>query len=52
MTTVEQLARQFRLLTDWYLSVLEGIQPAHGRKTLSEHNNSLRAYASKTRAMY
>lgn len=41
MTTMEQLPRQFRLLTDWYLSVLEGIQPADGRRTLSEHNNSL-----------
>jgi hypothetical protein len=41
MTTLEQQARQFRLLTDWYLSVLEGIQPADGRKTLSKHNNSL-----------
>ncbi|RPD44357.1 DinB family protein [Hymenobacter sediminis] len=41
MTTVEQQARQFRLLTDWYLSVLEDIEPAAGRRTLSEHNNSL-----------
>ena len=38
---MEQLARQFRLLTDWYLSVLDGIQPADGRRTISEHNNSL-----------
>lgn len=38
---MEQLPRQFRLLTDWYLSVLEGIEPAAGRRTLSEHNNSL-----------
>lgn len=38
---MEQLFRQFRLLTDWYLSVLEGIQPADGCRTLSEHNNSL-----------
>jgi uncharacterized damage-inducible protein DinB len=41
MTMMQQLPRQFRLLTDWYLSVLEGMQPADGSKTLSEHNNSL-----------
>lgn len=41
MTTIEQMSRQFRLLTDWYLSVLEGIRPEDGRKVLSEHNNSL-----------
>lgn len=41
MTTMEQQLRQFRLLTDWYLSVLEGVQPADGCKTLSEYNNSL-----------
>ncbi len=41
MTTMDPLPRQFRLLTDWYLSVLDGIQPADGRRTLSEHNNSL-----------
>jgi uncharacterized damage-inducible protein DinB len=41
MTMMEPLARQFRLLTDWHLSVLEGIQLADGRRTLSEHNNSL-----------
>ncbi|MBX0293107.1 DinB family protein [Hymenobacter sp. HSC-4F20] len=38
---MEQQTRQFRLLTDWYLSVLEGVQPADGCRTLSEHNNSL-----------
>jgi hypothetical protein len=39
--TMDTLPRQFRLLTDWYLSVLEGIQLADGCKTLSAHNNSL-----------
>ena len=38
---MELQARQFCLLTDWYLSVLEGIRPADGRSILSEHNNSL-----------
>jgi hypothetical protein len=32
MTMMEPLARQFRLLTDWHLSVLEGIQLADGRR--------------------
>jgi uncharacterized damage-inducible protein DinB len=41
MTTTEPLFRQFSLLTDWYLSVLENVQPADGRRTLGEHNNSL-----------
>jgi hypothetical protein len=41
MTTTEPLFKQFSLLTDWYLSVLENVQPADGRRTLSEHNNSL-----------
>ena len=41
MTTIEQLCRQFRLLTDWYLSVLEGIRPADGSRTLSDNTNSL-----------
>lgn len=41
MTTMEQQSRQFRLLTDWYLSVLEGIRPADGRRTLSDTTNSL-----------
>ena len=41
MTTTEPLFKQFSLLTDWYLSVVENVQPADGRRTLSEHNNSL-----------
>jgi uncharacterized damage-inducible protein DinB len=36
-----QMVKQYRLLTDWYISVLEGIKPEDGRKVLSEHNNSL-----------
>jgi hypothetical protein len=35
------MTRQFELLTDWYLSVIENIRPEDGRKALTEHNNSL-----------
>jgi uncharacterized damage-inducible protein DinB len=41
MTTLEQQSRQFRLLTDWYLSVLDTIHPADGHRVVSEHTNSL-----------
>lgn len=41
MTTIEQMSRQFRLLTDWYLSVLDGIRPEDGSKVLSPNTNSL-----------
>lgn len=41
MTIIEQQLRQFRLLTDWYLSVLDGIRPADGRRVLSDNTNSL-----------
>lgn len=33
--------KQFRLLTDWYLSVIENIQPADGRHIVSPNTNSL-----------
>ncbi|UOQ69633.1 DinB family protein [Hymenobacter volaticus] len=41
MTTTEQMVRQFRLLTDWYVSVLDGIRPEDGSHVLSENTNSL-----------
>ncbi|MGI4863061.1 MAG: DinB family protein [Janthinobacterium lividum] len=41
MTNIEQMSRQFRLLTDWHLSVLDGIRPADGSRVLSDHTNSL-----------
>lgn len=41
MNTREQMLRQFRLLTDWYVSVLEGITEEQGSQVLSEHTNSL-----------
>lgn len=41
MDTIEQMARQFRLLTDWYLSVLEAVDPADGCRVVSDNTNSL-----------
>lgn len=41
MTTTKHIVRQFRLLTDWYLSVLNGIRPEDGSHVLSENTNSL-----------
>jgi uncharacterized damage-inducible protein DinB len=41
MTTMEQMTKQYRLLTDWYLSVLEDIKPEDGSKVISQNTNSL-----------
>jgi len=41
MPVAEQMGKQFRLLTDWYLSVLDGIRPEDGRKVLRDNTNSL-----------
>lgn len=41
MTTVEQASKQYQLLTDWYISVLEGIKDADGCKVIGEVTNSL-----------
>ena len=41
MTTIEQMLKQYRLLTDWYISVLEGIKTEDGSKVVSENTNSL-----------
>lgn len=41
MTTIEQMSTQFRLLTDWYISVLEDIKNEDGSKAISENTNSL-----------
>lgn len=35
------MATQFRLLTDWYLSVLENLKPEDGSKVISGNTNSL-----------
>ena len=40
MTTIEQMSKQYRLLTDWYISVLEGI------KTELSHSNIWHLYRS------
>jgi uncharacterized damage-inducible protein DinB len=39
--TIEYLSRQFALLTDWYLSVLDGMAPTDGSRVVSAHTNSL-----------
>lgn len=41
MTTIEQMLKQYRLLTDWYISVLEDIKSEDGSKIISENTNSL-----------
>jgi uncharacterized damage-inducible protein DinB len=41
MKSIEHIVKQYGLLTDWYLSVLEGIEDKDGSKTMSEHTNSL-----------
>jgi uncharacterized damage-inducible protein DinB len=38
---IEYLSRQFALLTDWYLSVLDGVAPTDGSRVVSTHTNSL-----------
>lgn len=39
ITTVQ--TKQFQLLTDWYISVLEDIKTEDGSKVISENTNSL-----------
>ena len=41
MPSLGHLIKQYQLLTDWYLSVLEGIDDKDGVKTLSDNTNSL-----------
>jgi hypothetical protein len=41
MTTIEQISKQYHLLTDWYISVLEDIKNEDGSKVISENTNSL-----------
>jgi hypothetical protein len=41
MTSIEQVIKQYQITTDWFLSVLEGIDDKDGIKTLSENSNSL-----------
>lgn len=41
MTTIEQMSKQYRLLTDWYISVLEDIKAEDSSKVIGENTNSL-----------
>lgn len=41
MTTIEQMSKQYRLLTDWYISVLEDIKTEDGSKVIGENTNSI-----------
>lgn len=41
MTTIEQMLKQFRLLTDWHISVLADIKTEDGSKVIGENTNSL-----------
>src|SRR5215831_9221391 len=39
--SIDNLVKQYNLLTDWFLSALENISEEDGRKTISENSNSL-----------
>lgn len=41
MDSIANLIKQYQLLTDWYLSVLEDIDVADGHKTITDNTNSL-----------
>jgi uncharacterized damage-inducible protein DinB len=41
MQSLEHIIKQYQLLSDWYLSVLEGIDDKDGSKTISDNANSL-----------
>jgi uncharacterized damage-inducible protein DinB len=41
MSSIENLTKQYQILTDWFLSVLEGIDDKDGARTISENTNSL-----------
>ena len=41
MGKIENLIKQYRLLSDWYLSVLENISDEDGKKTIGENTNSI-----------
>jgi DinB superfamily len=41
MNPLYQIIKQYQLLTDWYVSVLDGISEQDGRKTIDGHTNSL-----------
>jgi uncharacterized damage-inducible protein DinB len=39
--SIEKIAKQYRLTTDWFLSALENISEEDGRKTINDNSNSL-----------
>src|SRR6476620_11888358 len=41
MQPLHHINIQYQLLSDWYLSVLEGISDKDGSHTMNEHTNSL-----------
>ena len=41
MKRTEQIIKQYQLLTDWFLSVLDGVSDTDGSKTMNSHTNSL-----------
>jgi hypothetical protein len=41
MSSIEHLIKQYQITTDWFLSVLEGIDDKDGVKALNENTNSL-----------
>lgn len=42
MESLNQIIKQYRLLTDWYLSVLDDVTDDEGSKTINGRTNSLR----------
>lgn len=41
MKQVKQFVKQYQLLTDWFISVLDGVSDMDGSKTVNDHINSL-----------
>ena len=41
MESIVHITKQYQLLTDWYISVLEGLREEDGSKLVSDHVNSL-----------
>lgn len=41
MESIANLIKQYQLLTDWYLSVIEDIEESDGSKTIADNTNSL-----------
>jgi uncharacterized damage-inducible protein DinB len=41
MESLDQVIKQYRLLTDWYVSVLEDVSDKDGSRTINDQTNSL-----------